>query len=80
MQELNMRQGNCRRLAQAEQATNCTQKLQRVRCCGRVFSEQEVSLERIENGQGKGQGKRMANGQGKGQGKRMANGQGKRMA
>ena len=72
MQELNMRRGNCRRSAQA---TNCTQKLQRVRCCGRVLSEQEVSDQLLLNK--RGQGRRMANGQG--QGKRMGNGQGKRM-
>ena len=77
MQELNMQNNNCHRFsAQSKQQTDCTQKSQRVRCCGRVFSEQEVNLERMANGQGKG--KRKANGQGK----RMANGQcqSKRMA
>jgi len=76
-----MKKKNCHRFsAQAEQRTNCTQKSQRIRCCGRVITEQEVNDELLRNGQG--QGKRMANGQGQGQGKRMANGQGqgKRMA
>ena len=85
MQELNMKKKNCHRFsAQAEQRTNCTQKSQRIRCCGRVITEQEVNDELLRNGQGQGkrmangqgQGKRMANGQGQGQGKRMANGQG----
>ena len=87
MQNLNMRKSNCRRFSdQTGQRMNCTQKLQRLRCCGRVLSEQEVSdgtvsgkgkwlpkgcNKGLTNGQGRGQG--LANGQGRGQG--LANGQ-----
>jgi len=79
MQNLTMRKSNCRRLSEKTgQRMNCIQKLQRLRCCGRVLSEQEVSDgivagkgKCLSHGQGRGQG--LANGQGRGQG--LANGQ-----
>ena len=55
-----MRNNNCRRSGQAEQATNCTRKSQRIRCCGHVATEQQINNEN----RGKGQGKCLANGQG----------------
>ena len=73
MQALNIRKENCHRFfAQIGQRMNCAQKSQRIRCCGRVISEQEVSNGFLIKGKSRGQG--MANGQGCGQGK--ANGQG----
>ena len=72
MQNLNMRR-NCRRFsAQVGQLTNSTQKPQRLRCCGRVLSEQELLVN--------GQGRRMANGQGRGMGKNQGRGHGQGMA
>lgn len=76
MQNLNMRKSNCRRLSEKTgQRMNCIQKLQRLRCCGRVLSEQEVSDGVAGKGKGlpKGCKKGLANGQGRGQG--LANGQ-----
>lgn len=73
---------------QTEQPADCTQKLQHVRCCGRVITEQEAGDKLFtnrkgqchgkhkENAQRDGQGKHMANGQGHSQGKCMTNGQG----
>ena len=70
MQALNMRRGNCRRSAQAEQQINCIQKTPRIRCCGRVIAKQEVADQLLVNkqGQGQGRGQGVANGQGRGQG------------
>ena len=63
MQNLNMRK-NCQRFsAQVGQLMNCTQKPQRLRCCGHVLTDQEL----LVNGQGRGQG--MGNNQGRGQGR-----------
>ncbi|MFT6987497.1 MAG: hypothetical protein ACJAT7_003353, partial [Psychromonas sp.] len=74
MPELNIKKENYHRFsAQIGQRMNCTQKLQRLRCCGRVISEQEASDGLLRKGQGRGQG--IANGQGRGQG--IANGQGR---
>lgn len=74
MQESN---NNCQRFsAQPEQQNECSTKSKRVRCCGRVISEQEFTNEFSKNCQGKGQGKRMN--QGQGQGKRLGQGQGKK--
>lgn len=86
MQNLHM-QRNCRRFsAQVGQQMNCTQKIQRVRCCGRVLNEQEIGNELSENSQGRGQGMRHKQGRGQGRGQGMANnqaggqGRGQRMA
>jgi hypothetical protein len=77
MQNLNMRK-NCRRFsAQINQTINCTPKSQRLRCCGRVLSEQELFMK--EQGRGKGmksnKGRGMGMNQGKGCGQGLANGQ-----
>ena len=93
MQALNRRKENCRRSGPAEQTTDCIQKQKRLRCCGRVFSEQEsVLTESGDNqtnviGQGKRKGNRQLNnlenaqgrGLGNGQGRRKGNTQGRRM-
>lgn len=77
MQEVNIRKENCRRFsAQIGQRMNCTQKVQRVRCCGRVINEQDADNKRTLDNRGKcmknGQAKRMGQGPGK------RNGNGKR--
>jgi len=89
MQTLKMRQGNCRRTAQVNQAVNCTLTYQRIRCCGQVLSEQEITL-LTENKQGRGRGKRQRiasvqgtdnnNGQGQCMSNRQGRGQGKNKA
>ena len=48
-----MRQRSNRRL----QPLNCTQIIQRVRCCGRVITEQEVNDGFLRKTQGRGQGR-----------------------
>ncbi|MGL1955754.1 MAG: hypothetical protein OCD00_00345 [Colwellia sp.] len=77
MKTLDMRQGYCRRAAQINQAVNLPRPQQRIRCCGRVLSEQEIDLfAEKKQGRGQGKGQRMGNGQGQGQGQRMGNCQG----
>jgi hypothetical protein len=54
-----MRKGNCRRADQADQAeplTNCVQKSQRIRCCGRVITQPEVGDQLLTNEQCQGRG------------------------
>jgi hypothetical protein len=83
MQEFNMRKGNCRRVDQVEQPTNCVQKSQRIRCCGRVITQQEVGDQLLTNEQcqGRGQGRLLVQGQGRllvqGQGRLLVQGQGR---
>ena len=79
MQNLHM-QRNCRRFsAQVGQQMNCTQKIQRVRCCGRVHSAQENDSALLENnqdrGRGCGQGRENNRGKGQGRGQCMTNNQ-----
>jgi len=85
MQNLNTANENCRRTVRVEQAADCTRK--RLRCCGRVLNEQELSPPEMNNQKnGKGQGKRKGNRQlnnmagGQGKGRAMGNGQGRRRA
>ena len=63
MQALNRRNENCRRSGQVEQATDCIQKQKRLRCCGRVFSEQESVITESGDNQNNviGQRKRKGN-------------------
>lgn len=82
MQQFNQRKENHLSFANNEknaneivQNTNCQQQKRRIRCCGRVFNENELSSKENEphmtNGKGKchGNDQRMANGHGNGQGK-----------
>ena len=89
MQELHKRKRNCRHVAKdTRRSEQCTQRQQRIRCCGRVVSEEEFTDSLLEKGfeqipqaeqrQAIGQGRRRQNGQGngKGQGRRRFQGQG----
>ena len=73
-----MRRRNCNPV----QPANCTQPIPRVRCCGRVISEQELNNGLLINNYGKGRkmmnniNSDIQNGQGRGQGRGIQNGQG----
>ena len=53
MQALEMKQGNCRRAEQRNQAINCKLTYQRLRCCGRILNDQEMDI-MTEQAQGRG--------------------------
>jgi len=87
MQEMNRRRNCSRTSVNQEPSVQCQQKQQRIRCCGRVISKDELNNQPIEDFQGRctqnrqGQGRRnnqenrVQNEQSQGRGRR--NGQGR---